>query len=124
MAHLTRIILRLARNPEAGFPNGDHRYGYVMTAPLAHDGHLDADAWKDHRKTCLVTRFSPDPDDSADGWLSHQGGRWRVHYDEAGEGPDDEIDHLADHRLFVGDYVTIKRRGQELVYQVGQEDDV
>lgn len=123
MSELTRIILRLARNPAAGYPEGDSRQGYVLVAPLRSDGHLDLEAWKAHRAKCTVRRFSPDPAEFADGWLSHNGGRWRVHYDEDGEGPDEALDHLADHRLFIGDYVTITRRGQSLVYQVANEMD-
>ena len=123
MAGFTRMIVRLARNPEAGFPDGDPRYGYVIVAPLQADGHLDAAAWQAHKADCTVRRFSPDPDDTADGWLTHQGGKWRVRYDEESEGPDDSFDHLGDHRLFVGDYVTITSRGQALVYQVSTEDD-
>ena len=54
MSGLTRMTLRLARNPEAGYPTGDDRHGYVVVAPLRQDGHLDAEAWKAHRAQCTV----------------------------------------------------------------------
>jgi hypothetical protein len=34
MIGLTRVILRLGRNPDAGLPDGDDNYGYVIHAPL------------------------------------------------------------------------------------------
>ena len=127
MTGLTRIILRLARNPKAGFPTGDERHGYVLVAPLRPDGHLDVATWQEHRALCTVRRFAPSPDiggpEIADGWLTHQGARWFFHYDEVFEGPDDAVDHLGDHRLLIGDYVTITRRAQPLIYQVVEEAD-
>ena len=67
---LTRLTLRLSRNPEAGFPEGDDSQGYVITAPLDKDGKLDADLWRAHKKACTVIRFSPEESEKADGWLT------------------------------------------------------
>ncbi|GIU66064.1 hypothetical protein [Candidatus Phycosocius spiralis] len=128
MTDLTRIILRLARNPQVGFPSGDARHGYSLVAPLRSDGHLDVAAWQAHRAKCTVRRFDPSPDhggpEIADGLLTHHGTRWYFHYDEAFEGPDENVDHLGEHRLLIGDYVTITRRGQALTYQVVEETDM
>jgi hypothetical protein len=124
MQQLTRLTLRLSRNPDAGFPLGDDRYGYVIVAPLDHDGKIDADVWRANRARCTVRRFSPDEKDIADGWLSHRNAKWHIHYDETDEGPDEALDHLADHRLFTGDYVTISNPlGSALVYQVEEHAD-
>ena len=42
---LSRIVMRLARNPGTEFAGGDDHRGYALTAPLTDDGHLDdADA--------------------------------------------------------------------------------
>jgi hypothetical protein len=124
MITLTQIKLILGRNPEAGFPEGDDRFGYVITAPLTHEGKIDPDIWRANRARCTVIRFVADSQARADGWLSRSNGDWRIHYDEDEEGPDEAFDHLGDHRLFVGDYVTIKSPiGKALVYQVSENRD-
>ena len=42
---LSRIVMRLARNPGTEFAGGDDHRGYALTAPLTEDGHLDAVAY-------------------------------------------------------------------------------
>ncbi len=106
---LSRIVLRLARNP--GYPQGDDRRGYVIVAPLGHDGKIDVEQWRRHRELCTVIRFDPDPDMRADGVLTHRGSHWRFHYDEAHEGPDEGGYHLQDHVFRPGEYVTINDDG-------------
>ena len=124
MLRLTQLKLILSRNPDAGFPEGDDRYGYVIFAPLNHVGLIDRDQWRAHRADCKVIRFSPDAQANADGLLSHRDGKWHIHYDENDEGPDEAFDHLSDHRLFIGDYVTITSPiGNDLVYQVIENRD-
>ena len=108
---LSRITLRLARNP--GHPDGDDRQGYVLVAPLNGDGLIDVDAWREHRKACTVLRFHPDPDESADGVLTHRGSHWMFHYDEPEEGPDEGGYHLGEHVFRPGEYVTIADHGDE-----------
>lgn len=116
---LQRIILRLARNP--GYPSGDDHQGYVVVAPLTSDGKIDLPAWRDHRKACTVDRFHPDPDERADGWLTHNGSHWRFHYDEAHEGPDEPGTRLGDHTFRPGEYVTIASHGDApLTYLVSE----
>lgn len=121
MPNLMRIILRLARNPDAGFPDGDPARGYTIVAPLQPDGHLDEVAWREHRDRCTVVRFSPDPDERADGWLKHRGARWSFHYDEDDEGPDEDVHRLGDHKLVLGEYVSIFHgKGEGLTYRVSE----
>jgi hypothetical protein len=116
---LTRIVLRLARNP--GYPSGDEDQGYVITAPLDAHGHLDVDAWRSAKKSCTVVRFKPGEERDADGWLTHRGGRWYFRYDEPEEGDDEPVYRLGDHRLSVGEYVTIHENdGQDLTYRVAE----
>jgi hypothetical protein len=116
---LTRIVLRLGRNPEAGFPDGDDRYGYVIQAPLDRNGHLDVELWRANRADCRVDRFSPRQEDKADGWLTHRGSHWFFHYDEVEEGPDEPVFRLGDHVLRVGEYLTIHEAdGQDLTFKV------
>jgi hypothetical protein len=114
---LTRVVVRLARNP--GFPEGDDRQGYVITAPIDTQGRLDLDLWRRHRADCTVVRFRPGVDRDADGLLTHTGSHWRFHYDEEGEGDDEAVHRLGDHRLALGDYITVHESdGQERTYRV------
>ncbi len=116
---LTRIVLRLGRNPDAGYPGGDDHRGYVITAPLDRDGKLDIDLWRTNPKGCTVVRFSPDEDEKADGWLTHRGSHWFFHYDEDDEGPDEPVYRLGDHTMRLGDYLTIHEAdGDDLTYKV------
>lgn len=116
---LTRVVLRLSRNPDAGFPGGDDDRGYVIKAPLDENGKFDAELWKQYKKQCTVDRFSPDEDEEADGWLTHRGNKWFLHYDEEDEGPDEPVHRLGEHTLRQGDYVTIHDAdGDDLVYKV------
>lgn len=119
MSKFKRITLRLARNPDAGFPDGDPHHGYTIVAPLDDDGHLDAAAWVQDRKRCTVVRFAPDPDARADGWLTHHGARWSFHFDEDAEGPDEPLYRLGEHKFAADEYVSVMdRNGPSLVYRV------
>ena len=116
---LYQIILRLARNP--GFPAGDDSQGYVITAPLDASDRLDPEAWCHVREVCTVVRFKPGEDRDADGLLTHNGSHWFFHYDEEGEGDDEPVYRLGDHRLGLGDYVTIHESdGKSLTYRVAE----
>ncbi|WP_084398554.1 hypothetical protein [Henriciella aquimarina] len=112
-----RIVLRLARNPD--FPNGDAERGYILKAPLTAGGELDLDEWREHRQEAVVIRFDPDPDERADGWLTHRGSHWFFHYDEDHEGPDEPTYRLGDHKFAVGEYITVSHHdGDALTYKV------
>lgn len=116
---LYQIVLRLARNP--GYPDGDDGQGYVIVAPLDRDDRLDMNEWREARESCTVVRFKPGEDRDADGKLAHRGNNWFFHYDEPEEGEDEPAYRLGDHRLAIGDYVTIHESdGQSLTYKVAQ----
>ena len=118
---LKRIVLRLARNPD--FPEGDDRQGYVVVAPLTAQGKIDVNQWRECRAQCTVDRFHPDPDERADGLLTHRGHQWRFHYDEEAEGPDEGGYRLEDHEFRPGAYVTIASHGEApLTYVVTEVD--
>ncbi|WP_203293083.1 hypothetical protein [Maricaulis parjimensis] len=122
---LTRVVMRLGRNPDAGFPDGDDEQGYVVVAPLDGDGRLDVELWRANKAKCTVDRFSPDPDEKADGWLTHRGSHWFFHYDEEGEGPDEPVYRLGDHTLRMGDYLTIHEAdGDDLTYKITETTPV
>jgi hypothetical protein len=122
---LKRVVLRLGRNPDAGFPEGDDAHGYVVIAPLDADGHLDVAEWRSSKAKCTVDRFSPDPEDTADGWLSHRGSHWFFRYDEEEEGPDEPVFRLGDHSMRVGEYLTIHEAdGDDLTYKITEVQPV
>jgi len=115
---LSRIVMRLARNPGTEFAGGDDRPGYALTAPLTADGHLDEAAYARQREACAVRRFSPD-EDPADGRLARKGQRWFFDYDDTDVADDEPVYRLGEHRFAVGEYVTITDEdGRPLTYKV------
>ncbi|MBL8542506.1 MAG: hypothetical protein JNJ63_01740 [Hyphomonadaceae bacterium] len=118
MLGLTRVILRLGRNPEAGYPDGNDDYGYVIQAPLDANGKLDAALWREKREHCTVRRFHPH-ETPADGFLRHRGEHWYIWYDEADEGPAEPLIKLGSHELRPGEYVTVREPdGDALTFRI------
>ncbi|MGH6956153.1 MAG: hypothetical protein ACREEW_05755 [Caulobacteraceae bacterium] len=116
--HLSRVVMRLARNPGTEFADGDDHRGYALVAPLTQDGHLDAAAYAKARGACVVRRFSPD-EDPADGRLVHVGARWYFDYEESEAAGDEPVFRLGQHRFAVGEYVSITDEdGRLLTYKV------
>lgn len=115
---LSRIVMRLARNPGTEFAGGDDRRGYALTAPLTEDGMLDEVAYSKSRDQCSVRRFAPD-EDPADGRLARRGQRWFFDYDDADRADDEPVYRLGEHRFAVGEYVTVTDEdGRPLTYKV------
>lgn len=116
---LFQIVMRLARNP--GYPDGDDQQGYTIIAPLDREGRLNVEEWRDNREACTVIRFKPGEERDADGRLSHNGSHWFFHYDEVQEGEDEPVHRLQEHRLDLGDYVTIHESdGNAFTYRITQ----
>jgi len=121
---LSRIVMRLARNPGTEFAGGDDHRGYALTAPLTEDGHLDAAAYAKAKDECVVRRFAPD-EDPADGRLNRRGERWFFDYDEDVELDDEPVHRLGEHRFALGEYVTVTDEdGRPLTYKVMQVEPV
>jgi len=115
---LSRIVMRLARNPGTEFAGGDDHRGYTLTAPLTADGHLDEAAYAKAKAECSVRRFSPD-EDPADGRLARRGQRWFFDYDNSDSADDEPVHKLGQHRFAVGEYVTVTDEdGRPLTYKV------
>lgn len=115
---LSRIVMRLARNPGTEFAGGDDHRGYTLTAPLTADGHLDEAAYAKSRAQCVVRRFTPD-EDAADGRLSRRGKSWFFDYEADDTADDEPVHRLGDHRFAVGEYVTVADEdGRPLTYKV------
>lgn len=118
MIGLTRVILRLGRNPAAGYPDGSDDYGYVIQAPLDSNGKLDADLWREKREQCTVRRFHPH-ETPADGWLRLRGDNWYFWYDEEEEGPEEPTIRLGAHEVRPGEYVTVREGdGDVMTYRI------
>lgn len=115
---LSRIVMRLARNPGTEFAGGDDHRGYALTAPLTADGLLDAAAYAKSKANCVVRRFAPD-EDAIDGRLARKGSRWFFDYDEDDAADDEPVHRLGEHRFAVGEYVTVTDEdGRPLTYKV------
>lgn len=120
MIGLTRVILRLGRNPDAGYPDGNDDYGYVIHAPLDSDYKLDAALWRDKKEQCTVRRFHPQ-EAVADGWLRVRGENWYFWYDEEDEGPDEPVFKLGAKELRPGEYVTVREGdGDVMTFRVAE----
>ena len=76
---LSRIVMRLARNPGTEFADGDDHRGYTLTAPLTTDGQLDEAALKGLKGGASVRHFLPD-EDAREGKLGRSGERWFFDY--------------------------------------------
>ena len=114
---LSRIVMRLARNPGTEFADGDDHRGYALVAPLTADGHLDEAAYAKAKIACTVRRFAPD-EDPAEGRLARHGRSWSFDYED--EPVDEEpLYRLGQHRFAVGEYVSVTDEdGRPLTYKV------
>lgn len=115
---LSRIVMRLARNPGTEFAGGDDHRGYALTAPLTPEGLIDEAAYGKAKAKCVVRRFAPD-EDAIDGVLARKGARWFFDYDEDDAADDEPVHRLGQHKFAVGEYVTISDEdGRPLTYKV------
>ena len=108
---LTIVRLELAREPD--HPAGSPLHGYELVAPLDADGLLDLEEWRQTKAKCKVRRFWPEEDDRL-GTLTHNGSHWRFHYGATPEDDDEDIFKLGNHKLLVGEYVSVREEDDEL----------
>jgi len=115
---LSRIVMRLARNPGTEFADGDDHRGYALIAPLTPDGHLDEAAFRAARDACTVRRFAPD-ETPQEGRLARRGERWFFDYDDTVETDNEPVYRLGQHRFALGEYVSVTdEEGRLLTYKV------
>jgi hypothetical protein len=115
---LSRIVMRLARNPGAGFIEGDDHRGYALVAPLTADTRLDGAAYSKVRDACVARRFAPD-EDPVEGRLMRRGAHWYFDFEVDGVEEDEPVFRLGDHRFAVGEYVTVTDEEERpLTYKV------
>lgn len=117
---LKRIVLRLARNPDAGMAEGDESRGYTIVAPLNDAGMLDEDIWLTHKDACGVRAFSPDGAVRV-GRLARRGHNWFFDYDRTATADDEPVFKLESHKFIAGEYITVKDAADKsLVYRVSE----
>ena len=115
---LSRIVMRLARNPGTEFADGDDHRGYSLVAPLQSDGKLDVEGFQAQRAACSVRRFAPD-EDAVTGVLKRRGNTWYFDYDAAEDADDEPVHRLGEHHFVVGEYVSVAdENGRLLAYKV------
>ncbi|CAN1510354.1 hypothetical protein MCEMIH16_00777 [Caulobacteraceae bacterium] len=115
---LSRIVMRLARNPGTEFADGDDHRGYSLVAPLQADGKLDIERFQAHREACSVRRFAPD-EEAATGVLKRRGQTWFFDYDSSDDTDDEPVHRLGEHHFVVGEYVSVADEdGRMLAYKV------
>ena len=115
---LSRIVMRLARNPGTEFSEGDDHRGYTLTAPLTGEGGLDEAAFQAEAEGCTVRRFAPD-EDAQEGRLSRNGEQWFFDYDPEDASDDQPVHKLGEHSFNLGDYVSVADEdGRLLAYKV------
>ncbi len=115
---LSRIVMRMARNPGTEFAGGDDHRGYALTAPLTADGMIDEAAYGKLKAQCVVRRFAPD-EAAVDGRLARKGERWFFDYDDAASADDEPVHRLGQHRFSLGEYVSVSDEdGRLLTYKV------
>jgi hypothetical protein len=117
LVSLSRIVMRMARNPGTEFSDGDDHRGYTLTAPLTGDGHIDEGAFRAAKDRCTVRRFLPD-EDALMGRLTRRGQSWFFDYQRTSD-TDETVYRLGQHRFAVGEYVTVADEdGRPLTYKV------
>jgi len=120
---LSRIVLRLARNPGTEFAEGDDHRGYTLHAPLNADGKIDGAAFAALKTKATVHHFTPDGE-PRDGHLAHRGAVWFVDYGDD-DATDEPLFRLGEHRFVVGEYVSITDEdGRLLTYKVTEVSPV
>lgn len=111
----TTIRLELARTRD--FPNGSPAHSYVLRLPLTSEGTVDPQEFKAQPERATVRRFWPNEPDQS-GYIIHKRGGWAFSY-ALGEEDDENIFHLENHPLRVGDYLTLTEPdGEKWPYQV------
>jgi hypothetical protein len=103
---LSRVVMRLARNPGGEFAGGDDHRGYALILPLTAEDHIDLAAYAKQKEACQVRRFAPD-EEPVTGRLVRRGQQWFIDYGDVEATDEEPLFRLGDHRFAVGEYVTV-----------------
>jgi hypothetical protein len=102
---LSRVVMRLARNP-GEFAGGDDHRGYALILPQTAEDHIDLAAYAKQKEACQVRRFAPD-EEPVTGRLVRRGQQWFIDYGDVEATDEEPLFRLGDHRFAVGEYVTV-----------------
>lgn len=109
------IELELGRTPE--FPEGSSSHSYLMRVPVTDEGLIDGAELKLHPELATVRRSFPAEQTRLGSVVATSRG-FGFSY-APGEDDDEMIVHLDNHRLEVGNYVTIvETDGERLPFKV------
>lgn len=109
------IRLELARTPE--FPNGSASRAYLLRLPLDEEGLIDEAVLKRSPARATVRRHWPNEPDLS-GYVIRAGGGWAFSY-RPGEDDDEQVFHLENHPIRIGEYLTLTEPdGERLPFRV------
>ena len=112
----TRLRLELARSPER--PEGSHRIAYELTLPLATDGRISVEGFRELPELCTVHRYREDSDDRVGTLRHHRGDHWVFAYG-APDAQEENLPRLGQHSFKVGDYVSVlDAHGRDHAYRI------
>jgi hypothetical protein len=97
------VRLELARTPE--FPDGSASRAYMLRVPLDQAGLIDEPALKRRPAMATVRRFWPNEADQTGHVMRNRKG-WVFSY-VVGDEDDQQVFHLENHPLRIGEYVTL-----------------
>lgn len=110
-----QIRLTLARTPE--YPSGSSEHAYELVLPVGTDGIIDLAAFERMPGRATVQRLWPGQDTMRGAILRQKGGF--VFSYAPGEADDEQIFHLENHPLRLGEYITLTEPdGDRLAYQI------
>lgn len=110
-----QIRLTLARTPE--YPSGSSEHAYELVLPVRTDGIIDLAAFERMPGRATVQRLWPGQG-TMHGAILRRSSGFAFSY-EPGDADDEQVFHLEDHPLCLGEYVTLTEPdGDRLAYQI------
>ncbi len=81
--------------------------GYLLVAPLAPDGRIDIDLWREYREFCGVISLHPEAPADVGHLFRAAHRNWAFRYDVTRRPAKQPTFHLGTDRFVVGDYASI-----------------
>lgn len=108
------VRLELARTP--GYPEGSPEHAFLVRLPIGENGAVQADLLKQPLMQPSVRRIWPGESEKT-GVIIPKDDGWVFSY-EPGDDDDEPLFRLNDHKLKMGDYLTIFEQGEALPFKV------
>lgn len=117
--------VRLALARERAHPAGESDYGYDLVIPLAPDGTIDGNTFKEHKDACRVRKFRPGAADVIGKLVRGPGGRWGFDYDETSTSDDESAYRFGEEQFVQGEYVSVRDDGGDMhTFQVTLVEEI